>query len=231
MKITLIISLFFCISIYGKEIPVLYLHTRQYTNCYGENRAVSCVLVKVDFDVLGQENLIIPEESMKQLYFYRVLVWEVQGIHLIEYEVHNEGHYGYFTVMFNKKELYGNFEYNEYKYTIRRASSNENHMVLRWQGTYRNETKARVPNSPENQWMNGFPYYYDTLRNVYTESPWESQYKYMVLKGMNDRTTVVNVSVTVLFSPEVFYGAGLNNRYLVQMIAGYAIQVHILKIL
>ena len=151
MKITLIISLFFCISIYGKEIPVLYLHTytRPYFNCNTEKRAVSCALVKVDFDVLGQENLIIPEESMKQLYFYRVLVWEVQGIHLIEYEVHNEGHYGYFTVMFNKKELYGNFEYKEYKYTIRRAS-NENHMVLRWQGTYRNETKAREPLRQEN---------------------------------------------------------------------------------
>jgi len=75
-------------------------------------------------------------------------------------------------------------------------------------------------------YRDGFPYYYDTLRNVYTESPWESQYKYMVLKGMNDRTTVVNVSVTVLFSPEVFYGAMLRSYdFGPQILAAYLIRV------
>ena len=102
------VSILFC---YGKEIPVLYLHTRQFTSCNTEKRAVSCALVKVDFDVLGQENLVIPEESLKQLYFYRVLVWEVQGIHLIEYEVNNEGHYGYFTVMFNVSGFHRMFSF------------------------------------------------------------------------------------------------------------------------
>ena len=154
MTITVVfISFVWILFCYGKEIPVLYLHTRQFTSCNTEKRAVSCALVKVDFDVLGQENLVIPEESLKQLYFYRVLVWEVQGIHLIEYEVNNEGHYGYFTVMFNKKELYGNFEYKEYKYSI--MASNDYppdlQVVLRWQGTYRNKTQERVPMRQENQ--------------------------------------------------------------------------------
>ena len=48
----------------------------------------------------------------------------------------------------------------------------------------------------------------------------------MVLKGMNDRTTVVNVSVTVLFSPEVFYGAMLRSyNFGPQMLAAYLIRV------
>ena len=48
----------------------------------------------------------------------------------------------------------------------------------------------------------------------------------MVLKGMNDRTTVVNVSVTVLFSPEVFYGAMLRSyNFGPQILAAYLIRV------
>lgn len=78
----------------------------------------------------------------------------------------------------------------------------------------------------------GFPFFYDAIKWVYQTKNWGDEYKYLLLKGLEGPSyKPVNVSVTVLFSPEVFYGAGLNNRYLVQMIAGYAIQVHILKIL
>ena len=70
-----------------------------------------------------------------------------------------------------------------------------------------------------------FPFYYDAVKWAYQMQRWADEYKYLVLKGLEPPYRPANVSVTVLFSPEVFYGAGLNNRFLVQMIAGYAVQV------
>ena len=45
------------------------------------------------------------------------------------------------------------------------------------------------------------------------------------MKGLEAPYRPVRVSVTVLFSPEVFYQAGLNNEVILQFIATYAIKV------
>ena len=72
----------------------------------------------------------------------------------------------------------------------------------------------------------GIPFYYDAIKWVYHETKnWTDKYRYLVLKGLEAPYRPVRVSVTVLFSPEVFYQAGLNNEVILQFIATYAIKV------
>ena len=72
----------------------------------------------------------------------------------------------------------------------------------------------------------GFPYYHDTIQKAYNESPWDSEYKYLLLKGHKYPHDVVDVTVTVLFTPEMYFGALLKNKDVVtQMIAAYLIRV------
>ena len=74
----------------------------------------------------------------------------------------------------------------------------------------------------------GFPWFHDAIKWTYGyKMNWYDEYKYLILKGLEPITRPTNVSVTVLFSPEVFFNAGLSNRFLVMMIAGYAIEVNI----
>ena len=85
-------------------------------------------------------------------------------------------------------------------------------------------------NSDLHLFRDNFPFFYDALKWAYqTRENWDDEYKYLVLKGLEPPYKPVNVSVTVQVSPEIFFGAGLNNRFLVQMIAGYAIQVSLSK--
>ena len=124
-------------SLYDILVPRYF--TRQ--NCLNEYRAVSCSLVKIDFSVLNGQYLLIPEEPFHNLIFYRTLEWHVGNICLKEYEIKNDGHYGYLTVLYNEKNLYGNFEYKGYKYSIMPYSIYQPgvQIIFRWEGKYQNE--------------------------------------------------------------------------------------------
>ena len=125
------------------DILVPRYFTRQ--NCLNEYRAVSCTLVKIDFSALNGSYLSIPEEPFQDIIFYRVLEWNVGNIQLKEYEIQNDGHYGYLTVLHNDKDLYGNFEYIGYKYTIMPYSVYKPgvQIIFRWEGKYQNEVTKR----------------------------------------------------------------------------------------
>lgn len=71
----------------------------------------------------------------------------------------------------------------------------------------------------------GIPFYYDAIKWVYQSKNWADEYKYLVLRGLKTPYRPVKVSVTVLFSSEVFYGAGLNNEVILQFIASFAVIV------
>ena len=71
----------------------------------------------------------------------------------------------------------------------------------------------------------GIPFYYDAIKWVYQTKNWVDEYKYLILKGIEAPYKPVKVTVTVLFSSEVFYGAGLNNEIILQFIASFAVVV------
>ena len=74
----------------------------------------------------------------------------------------------------------------------------------------------------------GFPYYHDTIQKSFNESQWDTEYKYLLLKGHRYREDVVDITVTVLFTPEMYFGALLKSKDVVtQMIAAYLIRVSI----
>ena len=140
--------------------------------------------------------------------------------------------HGYFIVIHNNNNIFGNFEYNGYKFTIRQTDFGEQ-LIKQWNVNYISEHYNKTDDgpwylrrhTPPPNTVDGLPWYYETIQWIYNEKINDDNYKYLLMRGLR-YPQYQDVSVKFLFSHEVFRGAGIHSRFGPQLIAAYHLKVY-----
>lgn len=100
-----------------------------------DSDATECSLIEMNFPRLKDFNhLTIPEASMQNVIFKKVLHWEVKGTFLTEFTVDDEHHFGYIIMLYGTEAFgFGFMEFDGNRFNFRYSHRGQIMLLNRWQ--------------------------------------------------------------------------------------------------